>query len=436
MRIENEPSLAARFAAHAPETLPGDWDDVLGRAANTRNGGRQFVPARARPRNRRGRLIVLAAAALVVVVVSASAYGTVRHLLTGSGGNRFDAPQWSPDGQRVTFVRFHYDVGSTEVYVMNADGSEQRNLTQEWGREPNIFPIWSPDRRKILFGKSRCDAVVGRGCVGARYLYVMNADGSGVRRLARAGTVRRIFPGQGVGPRVPSPVWSPDGGRIAFGSDRDGRADVYVMNADGSARRRLTYGGAIEGSLAWSPGGRKIAYVRSIRGRDVRIGGVPHPGPLRQHEIYVMNADGTGHRMLARGQDPAWSPDGRRIAFRSARDGQGEIYVVSGDGSGLRRLTRNVASDGGPIWSPDRRQIMFVRWRHANSDIYVVNPDGSGERNLTPEVRSARRAEDSSPAWSPDGRKIVFVSNREGDGQIYVMNADGSGQRRLTRGGP
>jgi len=424
MTTHEDNLLAARFAALAPEPLAGDWDDVLGRAGVARKGRRRLMRSRALQGSRRRRLVVLAAAALVVAVGTAAAFGTVRDFLLGTGGSAFSSPGWSPDGQRITFVSHrlgHDGTLSTEVYVMNADGSGQRNLTREWGLELDVSPIWSPDWRKIAFVSDPCAAVAG-ACV--TQIYLMNADGSGLRRVARGGKVR--LPGAAGFYALP-PAWSPDGRKIAFGSDRDGSVEIYVMNADGSGQRRLTRSPEVEGSLAWSPDGRRIAFVSRIG--DAR-------NPTRRQEIYVMNADGSGQRKLARdGHAPAWSPDGRKIAFRSDRDGNGEIYVVNADGSGQRRLTRNPTSDGGPLWSPDGRKIFFVRaeFRHGNSEVYAMNADGSGRRNLTRNAAPPRRAQDGSPALSPDGRKIVFVSTRDGDGDVFVMNADGSGKRNLTR---
>ena len=158
-----------------------------------------------------------------------------------------------------------------------------------------------------------------------------------------------------------------------------------------------------------------------------------------------MNADGSKQQRLAQNARlaaPAWSPDGRKLAFVSDRDGASfwgearEISVVNADGSGRRNLTGNPASDSDPAWSPDGRKIAFV----SNFEIYVMNADGSRQQNLTRDP-----ARDLAPAWSPDGKRIVFerrLGRQEYGGpacgrasifEVHVMNADGNGQRRLTR---
>ena len=195
------------------------------------------------------------------------------------------------------------------------------------------------------------------------------------------------------------------------------------MNADGSGQRRLTLNGASYVAPVWSPDGRRIAFVSRRDG---------------EFEIYVMNADGSRQQRLTHHAVPSysdlvWSPDGRMIAFESKL----QVYVVKADGSGERQLTRNGVRDFAPDWSPDGRKIAFERGRRPHSpcswcpglwgyDVYVMNADGSGQQRL------AQGA--SQPRWSPDGRKIAFVSQRDGSPDIYVMNADGSRLRNLTHG--
>jgi WD40 repeat protein len=141
-------------------------------------------------------------------------------------------------------------------------------------------------------------------------------------------------------------------------------------------------------------------------------------------EIYTINSNGTGRATRltshpASDVEPAWSPDGGRIAFRSDRDGNSEIYVMSADGFNPMRLTTDPAQDESPTWAPDGARIAFVSNRDSQSRIYVMNADGSNV--------SATNQAGSSPAWSPDGQRIAFSF-----GPIYVMNPDGTAATRLT----
>jgi Tol biopolymer transport system component len=167
-----------------------------------------------------------------------------------------------------------------------------------------------------------------------------------------------------------------------------------VVNDDGSGQQQLTPPPGPDGDPAWSPDGRTIAF-RSYR--DER----PLGGRRWQKVINVMNADGSEQRKLARLSNRdgsfSWSPDGGRIAFVSDRDGNDEVYVINVDGSGLRNLTRNPARDGHPAWSPDGRTIGFVSNRGGNRNVYVMNADGSRLRNLTRDV--GKQA--FGIAWSP-----------------------------------
>lgn len=406
-------------------------------------------------------------------------------VLSGCG-----APGFGASGEIVYTGKVSYEypfTGVTEVFLMDGDGSGQRQLTdlgdrtsptRSWDGLANLEdPVLSPDGRRIAFV---AQAERGRN----RELYAMDADGGNKVRL----TDNDGFDGD--------PAFSPDGRRIAFVSARDGSDDVYVMGADGSNPARLTTGAADVRDPAFSPDGRRIAFVG---------------GPSGNLDVHVIDADGSnGTRLTDNDVDdwnPAFSPDGRRIAFVSLRRHGGtwnqDVYAVDADGRDEQRLTRHPRKDDDPTFSPDGRRIAFERFlfdipsdpsdqgsqiflmnaeggdevrltgpsrfvfesyspsfnapslrtaepppaasepgtsppppgdgivfssnRDGNAEIYAMAPDGSGPVRLTNAPGS-----DTRPAVSPDGRRIAFVSNRDGNLELYAMDADGSNQTRLT----
>ena len=217
--------------------------------------------------------------------------------------------------------------------------------------------------------------------------------------------------------------------RIAFSSNRDGNSEIYVMDTDGGNQRKLTNNRHGDWSPSWSPDGKRIAFVSNRDGHV--IDGIP------TSDIYVMDADGGNQQNLTNnppGSDwfPSWSPDGKHIAFVSDRDGpfNPEIYVMDADGGNQQRLTENRVHDWFPSWSPDGKRIAFSSDRKGdivNFEIYVMDADGQNEQRLT-----ENRVHDWFPSWSPDGKRIAFTSRRDGNDEIYVMDADGGNPRNLT----
>ena len=293
--------------------------------------------------------------------------------------------------------------GNLEIYVMDADGGNQRNLTNNLGRD--IFPSWSPDGKRIVFISNRDGHVDAIGGWPTSEIYVMDADGGNPQNLTNDRNDDR------------SPSWSPDGKRIAFTSERDGfrkdfviTSEIYVMDADGGNPQNLTNDRNDDGYPSWSPDGKRIVFSSGRDGHFIGEFGITS-------EIYVMDADGGNQQRLTENRQydgkPSWSPDGERIAFMSDRKGDFEnyeIYVMGTDGGNLQRLTNNRGDDKSPSWSPDGKRIAFSSDRGGNRQIYVMDADGGNQRNLTNNPHS-----DHSPAWlnspfsvSPAGKKFTM----------------------------
>ena len=224
-------------------------------------------------------------------------------------------PEWSPDGTRIAFPSRRD--GNFEIYVMNPDGTDQERLTHTPGHED--FPTWSPDGTRILFTRSE----IGEGT------YVMNADGSGEKKLLDF--------------IVLEPDWSPDGNQIVFGSDHGGFREIYVMDADGGNLQKLSTSHAGENGPAWAPDGLRIAFT-SWRSGD--------------GEIYLMAMNGNYLEQLTNDRDeeefPAWQPasvlqnseaetiEPRTITFGSEYNDKAFDLLVTSDGDTLiAGLTEN-----------------------------------------------------------------------------------------------
>ena len=289
------------------------------------------------------------------------------------------------------------------LFVIKADGSGLRRLTPSGAGVASYQ--WSPDGSRIVYLDSR-------GALG-----LVRPDGTGRQLLAARSPLR-------------SPWflrWSPDGKAIAVLARDPGTPPppknsgagfrIYLIPTAGGQPRRLPTGDV--GELAWSPRGDQIAYL--TRGRVWVIGS---DGSDR-HPLHIYNLGG-----------PTWSPDGKHLGFGGCRRALGgrcvaryaAIYVADADGSKLHLVTGHAYNEYGFAWSPDARSILYGRANRQG--IYIIGADGRNNHRLTRD--SPRPVLSGALAWSPDGHSIAYATDHTGNGDLYVINADGHNKIRLT----
>jgi Tol biopolymer transport system component len=332
-------------------------------------------------------------------------------------------PAWSPDGERIAYVVVgNGGGGRSDVWVMDAGGSDPRRLTE--GPGSSWSPTWSPDGSRIAYAHSaprRADQI-----------WVMGADGSNARAFTYCDPPECVRDG--------SPAWSPDGDRIGFvrvsGAGAIVPVSVMVWPVEGSDPKPEDV--SLEGAtwaldLAWSPDGSRLAFARST-------------SDGASFGLWVMDADASKQRSLtevASAQSPAWSPDGRQIAFAGHGPGTDHdtLFVMDADGSGAQEIRGLPVEALSPSWqpvlekptptppAPGTKANGVIVFQSQDGDVYEVKSDGSGLRELFPASRAITQI-----AWAPDGNLIAWAGAVDGRYGIYVSAPDGSDARRLTDG--
>ncbi len=358
-------------------------------------------------------------------------------------------PTFSPDGKSILYTS-EVD-GNYEIYVMNADGTDARNLTNNPADDTD--GVFSPDGSKIAFISTR-DSHPESGLYVSE-IYLMDADGEHQQRLTNLG-----FRSNGI-------TWSPDGQRIVFQSGMDVTGGLYSVDVASGQVTRLT-SNIFDGDPAFSPDGSHIAFD-SYRNGDT--------------DLFIVDSNGKNERQITKtpggyNTTPQWSPDGRSLVFNSERDGFGDIYTINLTTAAVTRVTTTSGANAykdSPAVSPDGKTILLharetvdevdlmdltsgnlqtlvkstrayslIAWSPDGKQIaFSMQPTGAQDTNIytlalganaTPQKVSSG-FDDKDPAWSPDGKQIAFSGydgKTDKSFNIYVVNVDGTHVQRLT----
>jgi TolB protein len=255
------------------------------------------------------------------------------------------------------------DRGVSNIYMSDYDGARQQRVTIS--KALDIAPVWAPNGRMIAFSTWRS---------GFQDILILFPYGDGVLQNPTKGTAER---------QNYLPAWSPNGEKLAFTSNRDGNAEIYVMNRDGSGVQRLTNHPSIDVTPTWSPTGTQIAFTSDRTGSP---------------QIYTVNADGTQLQQITRESAcdrPTWSPAPLNEIAYSSRSGGGNIIKVFDFATrSTRALTDSIGNNESPAFSPNGRHVAFVSSRAGKEQIFTIHRDGSGLRQVT------RTGTNRYPNWS------------------------------------
>ena len=316
--------------------------------------------------------------------------------------------EWANDPVKSDYVAFGSVTGanSAQGYLYDVKTQSQLLTASLAGNAREMAHQFADQIVKLLTGQDGI-AQSKIAYIANREVFMMDYDGFGARQFTRDGSIA-LFPSLSV-----------DGKRLAYVSYRSGFPNVVVRGEDGLIIGSTQFKGTTT-SPSVAPDGQ-IVFASSKDGGSM--------------ELFVANEDGSGARKITRGRSvnisPRWNPKtGREIAFVSDRGGSPQIYIIAADGTNERPLLSLGGQMDSPAWSPDGRFIAFT-WNGGGGgfDIYLADVASGQVLKLTREGRN------ENPTWSPDSRHIAFQSNRSGRWEIWAMHIDGSEPRQLTRTG-
>ena len=240
---------------------------------------------------------------------------------------------------------------------------------------------------------------------------IMNADGSGFRRLTTEDNIRHFYPSLAI-----------DGRSVLYSQFfAENNYEIYSLNLDTGEASRLTSSYGVDNAPEVSPNGALITFMHSTPNRN-----------LMQIRVMDRSGDNAGNVPQVNGWDPTWSPDGERILFASDRDGSVQLYTIRPDGSKLNRISNLPSIRGRSDWSPNGQYIVTYSGDAWQRELFIMNADGSNVRQLTPSGGNSQ-----GPSFSTDGNWVVFTAyfDHFGDDhgcEIYIIRIDGTDLRRLT----
>ncbi|MDB5385859.1 MAG: periplasmic component of the Tol biopolymer transport system [Planctomycetaceae bacterium] len=219
------------------------------------------------------------------------------------------------------------------------------------------------------------------------------------------------------------PAWSPDGRYVCFARYEGNTIQLWLKNLESQKERRLTNRDTPEYDASWAPDGKRLVFCAVAQS--------PGQGNLDLCTVGV--EDLTSRHLigdngkLSHEESPAWSPDGKQIAFTSTRDGNQEIYVMDPSGQNIKRVTQDPGLDAHPTWTPDGKHLLFATNRWGDFEIAAIDPQGAQIQRLT-----NQKGLDDYPVCSPDGRSIAFVSLRSGNFEVYLMPREGGSPTNIS----